>query len=156
VLQLVRDVRLVLDGQIKDELAVANIQRIYPVMIGTDRSVRSVGVAPFLEEEFASHLTAEERHHVAGLAVWGLEDLEGLESLLHARPEFKKHPPGLLKVLRHWDLDRGPAPSWWQFVEVVYGSMAVNDELNREFDAFRAAVPTFFRHDDDESLARQQ
>lgn len=149
ILQLVRDVKLLLNGQV--DVPIANLQRVYPVMIGTDRSVRSVGVCPFLEDEFASRLDSHERQRVAGLAVWGLEDLEGLESQLHARSDLQKGTPsGLIRVLRRWDLERGPAPSWWQFIEATYGGdRGVNDELSREFDAFRAALPTFFRREDE-------
>jgi hypothetical protein len=53
----------------------------------------------------------------------------------------------LLKILRRWDIERGAAPSWWQFIEAVYGATAVNDELMREFDAFRASLPSFFRQE---------
>lgn len=148
IFQLARDVRLVLNGGIQSGVSISNLQRIYPVMIGTDRSVRTVGVSPFLEEEFAAQLTADERQHVAGLAIWGLEDLETLESLLHTRADLRKHTPhDLLKVLRRWDLERGQAPSWWQFVAAAYGAVAVNDELQEEFEAFRATLPTFFRRD---------
>ena len=144
VLQLVRDVRLILNRIIADAVPIQNLHRVYPVMISTDRRTRTPGVIRFLQDEFASRLDPKERQMVAGLAVLGLEDLETLETLVQTRKELQKTPRGPLKVLRRWDIDRGEAPSWWQFIDVIYGPVPANVELKNEFNKFRESVPDYF------------
>lgn len=145
VLQLVRDVRLILNQRIAEQVPIENLQRVYPVMIATDRRIRTPGIVRFLQDEFADRLEPAERERVAGLAVLGFEDLETLESLIRSRNELqRKTPRGPLKVLRRWDLDRGAGPSWWQFVEVTFGSAPASQELEDEFNEFKTSVPNYF------------
>ena len=54
-------------------------ERIYPVMVCSDRRLRTPGVVNFLQGEFRQRLAPEHRPLTADLAVLGLEDVEELE-----------------------------------------------------------------------------
>jgi hypothetical protein len=38
------------------------------------------------------------------------------------------------------------APSWWQFIEVVFGSVAAPRELKAGFERFRTSLADYFIH----------
>lgn len=145
VLQLVRDVRVVLEGGFEFEKPPKAIDRIYPVMIAATRYVRAPGVVNFLQGEFRKALPPEHASVTADLAVLGLEDLEVVETLIMKRPALRMGlARGFLEVLRVWDNDRGPDPSWWQFVEAVWGRVGRNDEIGKAFDRWRQTIPGWF------------
>jgi len=145
VLQLVRDVRVLLNGKLAAVPKPNKIQRIYPVMIGADRRLRTPGVVNFLQKEFRQRLPDDHRPLTADLAVLGLEDIEELESILTAtKPLQLGSVRGFLEILRKWDKERGPAPSWWQFVEVMWGRQRPNATLQQAFMKWRQGIADRF------------
>lgn len=146
VLQLVRDVRVVLEGGFKLEKPPKGVDRIHPVMIAAARYVRTPGVVNFLQAEFRKALPPEHAAVTADLAVLDFEDLETVEALITKRPALRIGATrGFLEVLRVWNSDRGPGPSWWQFVEAVWGRVGRNDEMGKAWDRWRQTVPGWFR-----------
>jgi hypothetical protein len=121
------------------------VHRVYPVMVTADRRTRTPGVLRFLQKQFSSLLTGDEAKSVAGLAVLHLEDVELLDEMVRTRTDLGGTPRGVLKVLRRWDVDRGEAPSWWQFIEVVYGDVPANTEVENAAENWRASLPGVFR-----------
>ena len=75
-----------------------------------------------LLRSLVSRLTEVERHAVAPLAVWGLDDVEIIEGLGAGGFDLRGTPRGPLKVLRKWDLAGGRFPSWRQFIEDQFSS----------------------------------
>ena len=114
-------------------------------MVTADRRTKTPGVLRFLQHEFNSLLTGDEAKSVAGLAVLHLEDLELLDEMVRTRKDLGGTPRGVLKVLRRWDMDRGEAPSWWQFVEVAYGDVPTHTEVEEAADSWRSSLPAVFR-----------
>src|SRR5262249_25615800 len=145
VLQLVRDIRVLLNGKLAAVPKPNKIQRIYPVMIGADRRLRTPGVVNFLQKEFRQRLPADHRPATADLAVLGLEDIEELESILTATKSLQLGSVrGFLEILRKWDKERGLAPSWWQFVEVMWGRQRPNPTLQQAFMKWRQGMADRF------------
>lgn len=147
VTQLVRDVSLVLDGKLEMLGRPNKISRVYPVMIATDRRARTPGVVNFLQAEFQKMLPSAVQSRCAALAVLGLEDVEDAEALTLARLGLRiGQVRGLLQMLRKWDVDRGPGPSWWQFTEAVIGHPPANPVIKSTFRRWSAAVDGKFNH----------
>jgi hypothetical protein len=145
VLQLVRDVRVLLEGKLPSVPKPKKIHRIYPVMVCADRRLRTPGVVNFLQTEFRERLPKDHKPMTADLAVLGLEDVEELESILTATNSLQwGSVRGFLEILRKWDKDRGPAPSWWQFVEVMWGRQRANVALQQAFTKWREGVKDRF------------
>jgi hypothetical protein len=144
-LQLVRDVRVLLEGKLPAVPKPKKVQRIYPVMVCADRRLRTPGVVNFLQGEFRQRLADEHKPVTADLAVLGLEDVEELESILTATKSLQWGTVrGFLEILRTWDKERGPAPSWWQFVEVMWGRQRRNEVLQQAFTKWRESVANRF------------
>jgi len=106
------------------------------------------GTAAFervFQGEFRRRLADEHKPITADLAVLGLEDVEQLESILTATKSLQwGSVRGFLEILRTWDKERGPAPSWWQFVEVIWGRQRRNEALQQAFTKWREAVADRF------------
>lgn len=134
--QLVRDVRLLLSGNIPQ---IGSIQptRIYPIVVAADRRISTPGVVRFLQHALVNRLTEVERLVVAPLAVWGLDDVEIIEGLVAGGFDLHGTPRGPLKLLRKWDLAGGRFPSWWQFIEHQFGQVDRTDELVAAFGRWK-------------------
>jgi hypothetical protein len=147
VLQLARDAKAMIEGTLKDQVPARNIQRIYPVMIALDRKLRVPGAWHYLDEELKKAL-GDVSSRCSALIPLNLEDLEELEQLIQDRgDEFRGTPSGLLRVLRRWDVDRGVAPSWWQFMEYVAGQTKRNRFLVEESERWREDIKAHFKVD---------
>jgi hypothetical protein len=145
VMQLVRDIRVLLQGNLPAIPLPRKVQRIYPVIIAADRRLRTPGVVNFLQLEFRQRLPDEYRSRTADLAVLGLEDVEDIESVLDAKKSLQWGTVrGFLEILRLWDRERGPAPSWWQFVEVLWGQRPRNRALQDAWTHWRQTVASHF------------
>jgi hypothetical protein len=145
ILQRIRDVHLVIDAKLPQTGKAKQLQRIYPVMVAADRRVRTPGVVNFLQKELRARLSAESQARTADLAVLGLEDVEEAESLIQTRKELQVGlTRGFLQVARRWDVDRGLAPSWWQFIEAVYGGVPPNTLLQAGFKKWRDGLKDRF------------
>jgi hypothetical protein len=120
--QLARDVTSATSGGMQQSNPVlpTKLQRVYPVMIAADRRTRTPGLWHQLGSELSTRIGASGAP-CSALAVLGIEDLDHAEQLTADNLSvFRGTPPGLLRLLRRWDLERGPvAPSWWQFVDVL-------------------------------------
>ena len=115
-------------------------------MVCADRRLRTPGVVNFLQGEFRQRLAEDHKAITADLAVLGLEDIEELESILVSTKSLQwGSVRGSLEILRTWDKNRGPAPSWWQFVEVIWGRQKRNEALQQAFNNWREAVPDRFQ-----------
>ena len=100
----------------------------------------------FLQSEFRQRLADEHKAITADLAVLGVEDVEELESILSSTKSLQLGSVrGFLEVLRVWDRDRGPAASWWQFVEVMWSRQRRNEALQIAFNKWREAVADRFQ-----------
>lgn len=132
VLQLERDIRQLLEGRLGGQIPVPTVIRVYPVMIALDRRTRAPGVWHYLEEQLAVAL-ADVNVPRSALALMAVEDIEGIDqSLRDDGTSFRGTPPGLLRMLRRWDIERGVAPSFWQFVQRLPSSDNPNEALTAE------------------------
>ena len=105
IMQLAQDVRALLDGKLADQIPIAptSVTRVYPVLVATDRRLRVPGawycLNARLEEATGSTPTS-------ALVPLNLEDVEEVEQLLHYRGTDSATQPGILRVLRRWDVDQ--------------------------------------------------
>jgi len=146
VLQLARDIDSVLTDRVSQiPLPNTDIQRLYPIMIATDKRVRTPGVWQLLDAELREALKAEHATKVAALVVLSVEDLEEMDQAVRDRPlAMAGSPPGVFKLLRRWDFDRGVAPSWWQFIQPLYPSYRRNSFLDDEAKGFGSEIEDKF------------
>jgi hypothetical protein len=147
VLQLSRDVKMLVDGSLSEQIPIKSVQRAYPVLIALDRKLRVPGAWHYLNEQLITDLGDAAKVSCA-LAPLNLEDVEELEQLMHdRRKEFGGTPPGLLRILRRWDTDRGVAPSWWQFMNYLAGNTRVSRHLVAESAAWKEEIKKHFTSD---------
>jgi hypothetical protein len=147
VLQLARDAKALMEGELSEEIPVQKIQRVYPVMIALDRRLRTPGAWHYLNHELRNEI-ADLTSTASALVPLNLEDVEELEQLLHdRRSEFGGTPPGFMRILRRWDADRGVGPSWWQFLEWLAGDVRPNRLLAEESASWKDEIRSHFRTD---------
>jgi hypothetical protein len=146
VLQLVRDITAVLSGQVNQlPLSPDRVQRIYPVVLAEDKRVKTPGVWPYLDAELRAALPPEHASRVSALAVLSIDDLEEVDEAIRERPRaVRGTPPGLLKLLSRWDIGRGAAPSWWQFMQGHYPQYRRNRILDHEAKQLRLEIEDLF------------
>jgi hypothetical protein len=146
VLQLARDVEALLAGAIPGVQCALPPQRIYPVVIALDKRVRAPGLWRYLDAEFRQALAPATRSFVAALAVLSFEDLEEVDQAVRDGIDaVRGSPGGFLKLLRRWDLDRGPvAPAWWQYMGIINPKFHRNELLVKEAEALRSEIEAKF------------
>lgn len=144
VFQLARDLNALMAGKLSKAIPV-HVQRIYPVVIALDRRLRTPGAWYYPNRELQCAL-ADLTSISSALVPLNLEDVEGLEQLLHdRRSEFGGTPPGFLRILRRWDTDRGVCPSWWQFMEWLAGDIRPNQHLMEESARWQGEIHSHFK-----------
>jgi hypothetical protein len=147
VLQLARDAKALIGSELQQHLPIDNLQRLYPVMIAMDRRIKTPGAWHYLNDQLSEALGTS-KPKCAALAPWNIDDTEEIEQLLHdRRPSFGGTPPGVLRILRRWDTDRGAGPSWWQFMEYLAGDVPANRQLVAESEAWRQEIKSHFHVD---------
>jgi hypothetical protein len=134
VAQLARDIHALFAGEVPGLASASDLLRVYPVVIALDKKIRTPGVWRYLDAELRAALSADQQVKVAALAVLALEDLEEVDQAVRERAgAIRGTPPGFLRLLRRWDIDRGPvAPSWWQYVDLCYPTFRRNQILATE------------------------
>jgi len=155
VAQVARDAKAVLAGELKGEIPVETITRVYPVVIAIDRRVRVPGLRFWFDKVFADEMkdaSATDRARTAALAVLDMEDLETAEQLIRQKHDgLNGTPRGLIRLLRMWEMTREKLPktgvragAWFQMVR-EFGEVGVNERLKAESDKWWAEVTPLFK-----------
>ncbi|HAM45122.1 MAG TPA: hypothetical protein DCM67_08915 [Propionibacteriaceae bacterium] len=147
IMQLARDVRALLDGTLAEHIPIRPdaLTRVYPVLVATDRRLRVPGAWYYLNAKLQE---ATGPTLASALVPLNVEDVEEVEQLLNYRgAEFRGTPPGILRVLRRWDVDRGSGPSWWQFMEWLAGPVLLSRHIKEEMGRWKDEVRSHFKTD---------
>ena len=144
VFQLKRDVTLLRDGVLQKVLPLAEIERVYPVLISFDRRLQTPGLWFYLDYELHQALPNDLPWPVAPLAALTIEDLEGVESLAMTG-KLKGSPPGLLKLLRLWEAASRRREAWWLSVKTDYTDIPDNPRLKATGDEWIASMKKWFK-----------
>jgi hypothetical protein len=130
---------------LSDLIPCGPIKRIYPVLISLDRTLRTPGAWHFLQKELEADL-GDLAERCSALVPLTIIDLEMAEQLLHDRAgDWRGTPAGFLRLCRRWDIDRGVAPSWWQFFKYVAPQAAAPRRLLAEAAAWRREIEAVFK-----------
>lgn len=152
VRQLGRDIIALHAGQVQQvPIPVDQVQRIYPVAVCLDDRVRTPGVWRVLDAHLKDSIGAPEAARTAALVAISFEDLEEIDEAVRSNIKAVRGTPrGFLKLLCKWDVERGPvAPTWWQFMSLLYPQYMRNTILDAELKRQREVVKGRFKPEND-------
>jgi len=154
--QVSRDIKALLAGHLKEHLDVGEVIRVYPVVIAIDRRVRVPGLRFWFDKMFNTEVAGMlSRWRVGALAVLTLEALEEVEQMVRDQhPALKGDPPGLIRLVRQWDIVREDLPRQqiragaWQHFMWEFSPPKSNQRLQAEADKWWAEVKEIFKGDE--------
>jgi hypothetical protein len=156
VAQVARDAKALLAGELKEQLEVGEVIRVYPVVIAIDRRVRVQTLRFWFDKMFNAEVAGMlSRWRVGPVAVLTLEDLETIEQMVREdHGALKGEPPGLIRLVRQWDMVRDDLPkqniratAWHQFIR-EFDPPGRNDRLQAEAAKWWAEVKEVFKGHD--------